>query len=146
MNRPNAPTTTIIGDSMIKKGFGDKLSRQPNYKNHVEVQWFGGAKTQCMEDYIKLTMKLCPKQIFLHCITKKLPSSEAPETIAKNIINHAKNIKADATKVTISGIIPWHHGINTQFHLNSCGSHLNDKGATNLAQNFRRLLSDIKFG
>ena len=26
-NRPNAPTTTIIGDSMIKKVFGDKPSR-----------------------------------------------------------------------------------------------------------------------
>ena len=34
-DRPNAPTTTIIGDSTIKKVFGDKLSRQLNYKYHM---------------------------------------------------------------------------------------------------------------
>ena len=36
-NRPNAPTTTIVGHSIIKKGFGDKLSRQLNYKHLVLV-------------------------------------------------------------------------------------------------------------
>ena len=59
-NRPNAPTTTIIGDSMIKKVFGDKLSRQLNNTHHVVVRSFGRAKTQCMEDYIKPTVKLDP--------------------------------------------------------------------------------------
>ena len=39
-----------------------------------------------------------------------------------------------------------HHGIKTRFHLNSCGLHLNDKGATCLTQNFQKFLSDIKFG
>ena len=39
-----------------------------------------------------------------------------------------------------------HHGINTRFHLNSRGLHLNEEGATRLAQNFKRFLSDIKFG
>ena len=159
---------------MIKNVFGDKLSRQLNYKHHVVVRSFGGAKTQCMEDYIKPTIKLSPKQIILHCRTNNLPSSEDPETIAKNIINLAKNIKADSTKVAISGIIPRrdtfnlktkqvnetlkkiceeekipfisHHGINTRFHLNSRGLHLNDKGATRLAQNFKKFLSDIEFG
>ena len=127
-----------------------------------------------MEDYIRPTVKFSPKQIILHCGTNNLPSSEDPETIAKNIINIAKNIKADTVKVAISGIIlrrdtfnlkakqvyetlkkiyeeekiPFisHHGINTRFHLNSRGLHLNDKGATRLAQNFKRSLSDIEFG
>ena len=173
MNRPNAPTTTIIGDSMIKKVFGDKLSRQFNYKYHVVVQSFGGAQTKCMEDYTKSTMKLSPKEIILHSATNNLPSNKDPETIAKNIINIAKNIKADTVKVAISGIIPrrdfnlkakqvnetlrkiceeekipfiLHHGINTRFHLNGRGLHLNDKGATRLAQNAERFLSDIEFG
>ena len=60
-NRSNAPTTTIIGDSMIKKVFGNKLSRELDNKHHIVVQSFGGAKTQCMEDYIKPTVKLAPK-------------------------------------------------------------------------------------
>ena len=106
MNRPNAPTTTIIGDSMIKNVFGDKLSRQLDNKHHVVVQSFGAAKTQCMEDYIKPTVKLTPKQIILHCRTNNLPSNEDPDTIAKNIMNFAKNIKTDTIKVAILGIIP----------------------------------------
>ena len=89
-------------------------------------------------------------------------------------MNLVKNIKTDTTKVAISDIIPrrdtfnhkakqvnqtlkkiceeeniafiLHHGINNRFHLNSRGLHLNDKGATRLAQNFKKFLSDIEFG
>ena len=153
---------------MIKKVFGDKLSRQLNCKHHVV------AKTQCMEDYIKPTVKLSPNQIILHCGTNNLPSSEDSETIAKSIINIAKNIKGDTVKVAILAVIPRrdtfnlkakqvnetlkkiceeekipfisHHGINTRFHLNRRGLHLNDKGTSRLAQNFKRFLSDIEFG
>ena len=173
-NIPNAPTTTIIGDSMIKNVFGDKLSRQLNYKHRVGVRSSDEAKTQYVEDYIKLNVKLSPKQIILHCRTNNLTSSEDSEIIAKNIINLAKNSKADTAKVTISGTIPWrdalnvkakqvnetlkkiceeekipfisHHGINTRFYLNSRGLHLNDKVPTRLAQNFNSFLSDIEFG
>ena len=129
-----------------------------------------------MEDYIKPTVKLSPNQIILHCGTNNLPSSEDPETITRSIINIAKNIKANNVKVAvaISGIIPRrdtfnlkakqvnetlkkiceeekipfisHHGINTRFHLNSRGLHLNDKGTSRLAQNFKRFLSDVEFG
>ena len=127
-----------------------------------------------MEDYIKPKVKLIPKQIIFHCGTNNLPSKEDPETIAKNIMSLAKNIKTDTTKVAISGIIPRrntfnhkakqvnqtlkkiceeenipfisHHGINNRFHLNSRGLHLNDKGATRLDQNFKKFLSDIEFG
>ena len=60
-NRPNAPTTTIIGDSMIKKDFGNKLSRKLNYKHHVVVRSFGGTKTQCMQDYIRADREILPK-------------------------------------------------------------------------------------
>ena len=80
-------------------------------------------------------------------------------------MNLAKNIKADTTKVAVLGIIPRentfnlkakqvnetlkktceeeqisffsYHDINTLFHLNSRGFHLNDKGATRLAHNFK---------
>ena len=48
-----APVTTIIGDSTVRKVFGDKLSKSLNGNHHVVVRSFGGAKTQCMEDYIK---------------------------------------------------------------------------------------------
>ena len=59
-----------------------------------------------MEDYIKPTVKLSRKQIILHCGTNNLLLSEDPQTIAKNIINIAKNIKAETVKVAILSIIP----------------------------------------
>ena len=170
MNRPNGPTTTIVGDFMIKNVLGDKLSRRLDNKHHVVVRSFGGAETQCLEDYIKPTVKLVPKQIILHCGTNNLRSEEDPETIGKNIIN----LITDTKKFAVSGIIPKrdtfnpkakqmnqtlkkiceeenipfisYHGINNHFHLNSRGLHLNDKGATRLAQNFKKILYDIEFG
>ena len=63
------------------------------------------------------------------------------------------NIKAKQVNETLKKIceeekIPFisYHGINTRFHLNSRGFHLNDKGATRLAKNFKSFLSDIEFG
>ena len=87
--------TTIIGDSVVRKVFGDKLSNSLNNKHHVVLRSFGGAKTQCMEDYIKPTIKLSPNQIIIHCGTNNLPSNEEPKTIADNIINLAKKSNSD---------------------------------------------------
>ena len=122
---------------------------------------------------MKPTVKLSSKQIILYCGSKTLTSNEVLETIAENNMNLAKNIKTDAAKVAILGIIPRrvsfnhkakqvnetlkkvceeenilfisHLGISTRFHLNSCDLHLNDKGATHLAQNFKKFLYDIEF-
>ena len=91
---------------MVRKVFGDKLSHSLNNNYHVVVRSFGGAKTQCIEDYIKPTIKLCPNQIIIHCGTNNLPSNEEPKTIADNIINLAKKAKSDVHKVVTSGIIP----------------------------------------
>ena len=101
-----APVTTIVGDSMVRKVFGDKLSNSLNNNHHVVLRSFGGAKTQCMEDYIKPTIKLSPNQIIIHCDTNNLASNEEPKTIADNIINLAMNAKSDNHKVAISGIFP----------------------------------------
>ena len=95
---------------------------------------------------IKPNVKLSPKQIILHCWTNNLPSSEDPETIAKNIISLIKNIKPNTAKVAISGKFISHYGINTRFDFNSRCLHLNDKGATREAQNFERFRSNIEFG
>ena len=169
-----APVTTITGDSMARELFGDKLLNSLNTYHHVVVRSFGGAKTQCMEDYIKSTIKLSRNQIIIHCGTNNLPSNEEPITIADNIINLAKKAKSDVHKVAIPGIIPRrdqhnqeakqvndilkhscvdenipfisHHGINPRLHFNGCDLHLNDKGFSCLANNFRKFLSDSELG
>ena len=88
-----APITTIIGDSMVQKVFGDKLTNSLSNNHHVVVRSFGGAKTQCMEDHIKPTIKLSPNQIIIHCGTNNLPSNEESKIIADNTNNLAKKTK-----------------------------------------------------
>ena len=173
-NNNMAPVTTIIRDSVVRKVFGDKLSNSLNNNHHVIVRSVAGAKTQCIEDYIKPTIKLSPNQIIIHCGTNNLPSNEEPKTIADNIINLAKKAKSDVHEVAISGIIPrrdqhnqkakqvndilkqfcvdgnipfiLHHGINPRLHLNGRCLHLNDTGSSHLANNFRIFLSDWELG
>ena len=122
-----------------------------------------------MEDYIKQTVKLSPKQIILICGTNNLPSSEIQKPLQKTLLLSPKTSKL--IKIAISGIIPrWDTfnlkakqvnetlkkiceeekipfisrcGINTSLHLNSRGLYLSKEGATQLSQNFKILLSDI---
>ena len=101
-----APITTIIGDSMVQKVFGDKLTQSLSSNHHVVVCSFDGAKTQCMEDHIKPTIKLSPNQIIIHCGTNNLPQNEESKIIADNTNNLAKKAKSDVQKVATSGIIP----------------------------------------
>ena len=97
---------------MIKKVSDYKLLRQLRGKHCVLVWLFRGAKTQCMEDYIKPAVKLSPKQIISHCAITNLPSSQDVENIAKNTMNLAKIIKTSTTKVAILGIIPRRDTLN----------------------------------
>ena len=113
-----------------------------------------------MEAYTKLTLKLAPQKFFIVELTT-YHQVKIQTTIARNIMNLSKNIRTDTTKVAIlgiisrsytfnhkvkqineilkkvfeDGIIPFilHHGINTRFHLNSYGLHLNVKGTNHLA-------------
>ena len=63
------------------------------------------------------------------------------------------NLKATQVNKTLKKIckeekIPFilNHDSNTRFHLNIRGLHLNEKGATHLAQNLKSFLSDIELG
>ena len=98
-----APISTIIRDSMLQKVFGDKLPNSLSNNHHVVVRSFGGAKTQCMEDHIKPTIKLSPNQIIIHCGTNNLPSNEESKIIADNTNNLLQKAKSDVHKVAISG-------------------------------------------
>ena len=101
-----APITTIIRDSIVQRVFGNKLPNSLSNNHHVVVRSFGGAKTQCMEDHIKRTIKLSADQIIIHCGTNNLLSNEESKIIADNTNNLAKKAKSDVHKVAISGIIP----------------------------------------
>ena len=61
--------------------------RQGKKKNEkVYVKTFPGAKTSCMVDYIKPSLKNKPDVILLHVGTNNLKTDDKPEDIAENII------------------------------------------------------------
>ena len=72
---------------------------------------------------------------------KKIPRRDTFRLKAKQVNETLKKIREEEKIPFIS-----RHGINTRFHLNSRGLHLNDKGATRLAQNFKKFLSGVEFG
>ena len=104
-NRKNKQTSVIIGDSIGKEVYGQKLSKGLQNKHHVIVRFFGDAKTQCMKDYLKSTINQSPYRIIPHFGTNNLPAEESPESIAGKIVKLAKKAKTKTNLVSISEII-----------------------------------------
>ena len=104
-NRKNKQTSVIIGDSIGKEAYGQKLSKGLQNKHHVIVRFFGDAKTQCMKDYLKPTINQSPYRIIPHFGTNNLPAEESPESIAGKIVKLAKKAKTKTNLVSISEII-----------------------------------------
>ena len=97
----------IVGDSMIKHLNGYEMSKSLPFKGKVQVRSFSGAKTRCMKDYVKPTIREKPNQIVLHFGTNDLPLDREPNLIAKSIVDIASTVKNEivSAEVTISSII-----------------------------------------
>ena len=90
-----APTTVILGDSIVKNVYGNNITKSMKHKKHVVVKYFSGAKTDDMYHYTKPTQKKSPAEIIIHVGTNDLPSEKEPVEIANNIINLAKSVKTE---------------------------------------------------
>jgi len=157
----NEHVDVVVETNKIKR----RKSRQNNENNKVFVKSFSGATTNCMKRYVEPTVEMKPDMIILHCGTNDLRKDNTPEFIAKEIINLATSIKTVNNKVIISSIAPRndnhkekcksvniilealckdenldfinHNNINPLVHLNRSRLHLNVKGSTIMAKNFR---------
>ena len=97
-------TITILGDSIIKDIKSHKIKQQLGTGENIFVKSFPGAKTSCMHDYVKPSLKLKSDLFILHCGTNDLKSEKSPEIIAKEILNLAAKMKQPANEVMISSI------------------------------------------
>ena len=71
------------------------------------VKTFSGAKTACMHDYVKQSVRNSPDRFILHVGTNDLSSNKSPEEIARSIIDLATSIKNKKHDVrTFNIIIP----------------------------------------
>ena len=101
----NEKSIFVIGDSMVKHLNGWEMSKKLNANCKVFVKTFSGAKTTCMHDYVKPSVRNSPDHFILHVGTNDLSSDKSPEEIARSIIDLATSIKNEKHDVSISNII-----------------------------------------
>ena len=129
----------------------------------VVTKSFSGATVECMEHYVKPTLKKKQDVMIIHCGTNNIRSTDV-DTLADNIINLAIKC-ADSTNVIISSLVQRNdsynekvknvntklkqicHDMNIGFidnsnidpkaHLNRSKLHLNRRGARILEKNLQ---------
>ena len=95
-------TIVLLGDSMVKNVQGWNVGKE--IKQRFVVKSFSGAKVDDMYHYVKPTMQNAPAEIAIHCGTNDLRIKE-PKAIAESLINLAKVVQTESTKVSISELI-----------------------------------------
>ena len=70
------------------------------------MKHFSGSTTEDMKTYIQSPLKRDPDQVIINVGTNDLRSSQEPGTIAKNIIDFAKNSMTDKNEILVSSIVP----------------------------------------
>ena len=97
----------ISGDSMVKYVDGYLLTGFINRKFIVKVRPFSSAKTIEMKDYTKPTKRnFNPNLYILHIGKSDLSLDDTPEVISSHIIDIAKSLMTEKSKVVISNIVP----------------------------------------
>ena len=57
ISKTRAPTTVILGDSIIKSVYGNAITKSIKHKKHVVVKHLPGAKIEDMKHYVKPTQE-----------------------------------------------------------------------------------------
>ena len=151
---------------MVKKVNSFLLTRNINHKFLVKVRSFSSAKVNCMNDYVKPTLRdFNPEHIILHVGTNDLNSERTASQFAKSIIDLGQSLKTDTNTITISLIVPRYNNLNNKLvnmckernisyidhvdaispehHLNESNLHLNRYATIEFAKNFTRYLSEL---
>ena len=108
----------IVGESMIKDIYDWQLSDR---EEKGDVKYFSGSTKEDMKTYIQPPLKRDPDRVMIHVGKNDLRSSQDPETIAKNIIDIAKNSSTNKNEILVSRIVP------RQDNLDSKGRQANNK-------------------
>ena len=168
--KTRAPTTVILGDSIIKNVYSNAILKSTRHKKHVAVKHFSGAKIEDMKHYVKSTQEKKPTQIIIHVSTNDLPDNKNSDEIANEIVGFANSIKTSENNVVVSSIasrkdrfnnkakevnknlkdkceehdlqLIKHNNINPFRHTNAKGLHLNNYGDKPLTRNFTSFIEN----
>ena len=122
INRKSNDTKTqkliiILGDVMVKHINGWEISKRLQSDCKVYVKQFSGARTKCMKDYMKHSLRENSDHFIIHVGTNDLNTERSPELIAKSIVDLATTLKGNSRDVSASNII-----------VRGNNSNLNEKG------------------
>ena len=108
-NDENRTNTLIMGDSIISKLAGWKMSHK---SNRTTIRSFPGSRVEDMADYVKPTLKWKPHNIILHTGTNNLRTDE-PLDVAEKIVKICEQIEQRSPKtiVAISELTARHDSI-----------------------------------
>ena len=90
---------------MVKHINGWEISKCLQSDCKVYVKQFSGAKTKCMKDYTKPSLRENLDHFILHVGTNDLNTERSPELIEKSIIDLATTLKGNSRDVSVSNII-----------------------------------------
>ena len=163
----------ILGDSMVKKVNGFYLTKAFKHKFLVKVRSFSSAKTRCMYDHAKPTIReVNPEHIILHVGTNDLNSEKTASQISNSTIDLANSLKNETNNIHVSLIVPRNDNLNNKVnevnnrlinmceqrnikiinhsdtidrsrHLNESHLHLNRYGTVEFAKNFKNFLRKL---
>ena len=170
ISKTRAPTTVILGDSIIKNIYGNAITKSIKHKKHVVVKHLSGAKIEDMKHYVKPTQEKQPAQIIIHIGTNDLAGNKNTDEIANEIVGFTNSIKTSENNVVVSSIVSrkdrfnnkakevnenlkdkceehnlqliQHHNINPFRHTNAKGLHLNNYGDKQLTRNLTSFIEN----
>ena len=158
---------------MVKHINGWEISKRLQSDCKVYVKQFSGARTKCMKDYTKPSLRENPDHFILHVGTNDFNTERSPELTAKSIVDLATTLKGNSRDVRISNILirPEDSNLNEKGcevnahltemckerelnlihhskkikpnHLNRGKSHLNQKGSKVLGDAFLKEISNV---
>ena len=70
--KTRAPTTVILGDSIVKNVYGNAITKSTKPKKRVMIKKFSGAKIEDMYHYVKPPQEKQPVKIIIHVGTNDL--------------------------------------------------------------------------
>ena len=181
-NKTNFPLSLLLNStinsmqvaSMVKKVNGFFLTKDIKHKYLVKVRSFSSAKTRCMQDHVKPTIRdFNPEHIIIHVGTNDLNSEKTASQIANAIVELATSLKSETNKIYVSLIVPRFDELNNKAnevnirlmnmcqvrnigyinhsdnidpeqHLNESNIHLNKYGNIEFSKNFAKFLYNME--
>ena len=90
---------------MVKNIQGYKMSEAINGQEKIVVRAFHGAKVDDMNSYSVPTTKKNLRRIVILCGTNDISNGNAPNEVAKEIVDLATNLKSHENEVFVSSLV-----------------------------------------